>query len=154
MRKEPRQGQRKKRLWSRSCGFLEDPSYRRALTRAPCERYVKQLSDSTFRGFSPSVITRRSRHIGMTGETLHRSEIRSGVEKMGDECPAKVVRRKSLYPGFGCSLPENVKHSLIRHAARDHPTRLIDRAKKCSGALTSSLVPSQPSSATLASFVA
>jgi hypothetical protein len=69
----------------------------------------------------------------MTREALHRREIRPSVEKMGDEGAPKIVRGESFYPSFDSSLPENVEHGLVRHPARDHPTRLVDRAKKGSG---------------------
>jgi hypothetical protein len=91
------------------------------------ERHVKQLSCPTFRGFAPSIIPRGRRHIGVTREALHRSEIRSGVEKMGDERAAKIVRSESLYPGLGCSLPEYVEHRLVRHPARGHSARGVHR---------------------------
>ena len=57
----------------------------------------------------------------MTREALHRSEIRSSVEKVGDEGAAEIVRSESLYPSFEGSLPENVEHGLVGHPARDHP---------------------------------
>ena len=66
----------------------------------------------------------------MPGEALHPSEVRSSVEKVGDERATEIVRSASLYPSFASSLPENVEHRLVRHPARNYPAGLIDRAKK------------------------
>jgi hypothetical protein len=65
----------------------------------------------------------------MTREVLHRSEIRSSVEKVGDEGATQIVRSESLYARVARSFPENVEHGLVRHPTRDYSTGLVDRAK-------------------------
>jgi hypothetical protein len=77
----------------------------------------------------------------MTREALHRSEIRSSVEKVGDERAAKIVRSESLYASFDRPLSKNVEHGLVCDPARDHPTPFVDGAKKGAGFRTSNLEP-------------
>jgi len=65
----------------------------------------------------------------MARQALHRSEIRSSVEKVRNESAPEIVRSESLAPGFDSSLPENVEHRLIRHPTCDHTTYLVDGQK-------------------------